>query len=92
MTINNIEKIYYIQKEEIQLGETTVFAPQFYIDYNFAKAEFEKCIKQEKNSLDYLEDETEGLDYIMLKGVDEWGEIKIELYLRSRELNKQIIK
>lgn len=57
---NYYEKIYYIQKEEIQLGETTVFTPTFYENYDIAKADFKGLIKIEK-------DEIEGGDFVYIK-------------------------
>lgn len=92
MTLNDIEQIYYIQKEEFQLGTTTVYTPTFFIDYNFAKKEFEKLIELEKKTLHYIEEETKGLDFIMITGADDWGKTEIQLWLRSNKLNKEQIK
>ncbi|SCJ45498.1 Uncharacterised protein [uncultured Clostridium sp.] len=92
MTLNDIEQIYYIQKEEFQLGTTTVYAPTFFIDYNFAKKEFEELIELEKKTLHYIEKETKALDCIVITGADNWGKTEIRLWLRSNRLNKEQIK
>lgn len=92
MTLNDIEKIYYIQKEEFQLGEKTVYVPMFYIDYKVAKKEFEELIELEKKDLHYIEKEIRALDCITLTGVDNWGKTRIELWLRSNKLNREQIK
>ncbi|MEG0235876.1 MAG: hypothetical protein RSB77_05395 [Bacilli bacterium] len=91
MTINNIEKIYYIQKEEFQLGTTTVYAPLLYTNYKLAKEEFIKLIKLEKESLYYLEKEIEAHDCIALEGIDKWGATKIDIYLRSGKVDERLI-
>jgi hypothetical protein len=92
MTLNDIEKIYFIQKEEFQLGSTTVYAPTFYIDYKVARKEFEELIELEKKNLHYIEEETKALDCIMIKGADVWGETEIKLWLRANKLNKERVK
>lgn len=86
-----MEKIYYIQQEEFQLGETTVFAPIFYKDYDIAKVDFEGLVKIEKEEMYYIEKETEGVDFVGLKGSDEWGQVQKIIYLRSNNLNKKLI-
>ena len=90
--MKKIEKIYYIQKEEFQLGTKTVYSPFFYTNYKLAKSEFEKLIEIEKSNLEYLEEETKALDCVMLKGIDEWGETEIEIYLRHGEVDELIKK
>lgn len=84
-------KIYYIQKEEIQLGETTVFTPTFYENYDIAKADFKGLIKMEKEEMYYIEEEIEGVDFVGLKGSDEWGKVNKRISLRSNDLNKKLI-
>lgn len=86
-----MKKIYYIQKEEIQLRETTVFTPTFYEDYDIAKADFKGLIKMEKDEISYIEDEVEGVDFVGLKGSDEWGKVNKRISLRSNDLNKKLI-
>lgn len=86
-----MKKIYYIQKEEIQLGETTVFTPSFYEDYDIAKADFKGLIKMEKEEMYYIEEEIERVDFVGLKGSDEWGKVNKRIFLRSNNLNKKLI-
>lgn len=92
MTLNDIEKIYFIQEEEFQLGEKSVYVPEFFINYKVAKKRFKEIVNERKNKLDYLESEIEGVDFVMLTGTDEWGETRIEIWLRDNELNKEQIK
>ncbi|WP_195336972.1 hypothetical protein [Paraclostridium bifermentans] len=86
-----MKQIYYIQKEEFQLGETTVYAPDFYEDYDMAKEDFEALIKLEKEDMNYIDKETEGVDFVGLKGSDKWGQVQKIIYLRSNNLNKKLI-
>lgn len=83
-----MEKIYYIQKEEFQLGSYSNFSPTFYIDYDKAKTEYLKYVEDEINSLDFLESKCEGYDCINIEGYDEWGKIRKVIYLRSGEINR----
>lgn len=83
-----MEKIYYIQKEEFQLGENTNFSPIFYIDYDKAKTEYLKYVEDEIESLDFLESKCEGYYCININGYDKWGKIRKVIYLRSGEINR----
>ncbi len=83
-----MEKIYYIQKEEKQMGGYTTFCPIVYIDYDKAKKKYLEYVEYEKNSLDYMLSAYEGCDCISIHGSDEWGEIRKNIWLRSEVINK----
>lgn len=86
--MENIDKVYYIQKEEIEINTTTVFCPTFFKSYKNAKKEFIKFVKSEKDSFDYLLKEDKEIDFIKLYGYDSRGQVKKQIYLRSGNLNE----